>query len=194
MVLVIDNYDSFTYNLVQALGQMGEEVRVLRNDDPSLQALETLAPKAIIISPGPSRPEKAGLTLDVILRYSGIFSILGICLGHQAIGQAFGAKVVRAKKAMHGKTSPIFHDGRTVFRSIPNPFEGGRYHSLVLERESIPEVFQVSAWTEDGEVMAIRHQGYPMEGLQFHPESILTPVGKRILRNFLEQLPKEATT
>ena len=194
MVLVIDNYDSFTYNLVQALGQMDEEVRVLRNDDPSLEGLETLAPKAIIISPGPSRPERAGLTLRVILRYSGIFPMLGVCLGHQAIGQAFGAKVVRAKVVMHGKTSPVFHDGRTIFRSIPNPFEGGRYHSLILERESIPEVFQVSAWTEDGEVMGIRHREYPIEGVQFHPESILTPVGKRILRNFFEQLPKEVAT
>lgn len=191
MVLVVDNYDSFTYNLVQALGQMGEDVRVLRNDDPSLLALERIQPKAIILSPGPSRPEKAGLILPIIERYWNTFPILGVCLGHQAIGQAFGAKVVRAKRVMHGKTSLIFHDGKTIFRSISNPFEAGRYHSLILERDTIPECLEVSAQSEEGEVMAIRHREYPVEGVQFHPESILTPVGKRIIRNFIWQ-KKEA--
>lgn len=190
MLVVIDNYDSFTYNLVQALSQMEEEVRVFRNDQVTLHQVIRLNPDALVISPGPSTPERAGIVLDLIRECSGTLPIFGVCLGHQAIGQAFGAKLVRAPKVMHGKTSPIVHDGRTIFRSLPSPFEAGRYHSLILERDSLPECLEISAQTPEGEVMGIRHKTYPIEGVQFHPESVLTPKGKRILRNFLE-LAKE---
>ncbi|MEJ5376012.1 MAG: aminodeoxychorismate/anthranilate synthase component II [bacterium] len=190
MLLVIDNYDSFTYNLVQALGQLGEQVRVFRNDELALERMEELAPDAILLSPGPSRPERAGITLELIRKYQGRFPMLGVCLGHQAIGHVFGARVIRAQRVMHGKTSQILHDGRTIFRGIPNPFQAGRYHSLILERESLPSCLELSAQTSDGEVMGIRHKEMPLEGVQFHPESILTPSGKRLLRNFL-QLVKE---
>lgn len=186
MLLVIDNYDSFTYNLVQALGQLGEDVRVFRNDQLPVEAIEELAPGAILLSPGPSRPERAGITLELIRRYQGRFPILGVCLGHQAIGHVFGARVVRAQRVMHGKTSQILHDSRTIFRGMPNPFPAGRYHSLILERESLPPCLELSAETPEGEVMGIRHKEMPVEGVQFHPESILTPSGKRLLRNFLE--------
>ncbi len=190
MLLVIDNYDSFTYNLVQALGQLGEQVRVFRNDELALEHIEELAPEAILLSPGPSRPERAGITLELIRRYQGRFPMLGVCLGHQAIGHVFGARVIRAQRVMHGKTSQILHDGRTIFRGIPNPFQAGRYHSLILERDSLPSCLELSAQTSDGEVMGIRHKEMLLEGVQFHPESILTPSGKRLLRNFL-QLVKE---
>ncbi len=190
MLLVIDNYDSFTYNLVQALGQLGEQVRVFRNDELALEHIEELAPEAILLSPGPSRPERAGIMLELIRRYQGRFPMLGVCLGHQAIGHVFGARVIRAQRVMHGKTSQILHDGRTIFRGIPNPFQAGRYHSLILERESLPSCLELSAQTSDGEVMGIRHKEMLLEGVQFHPESILTPSGKRLLRNFL-QLVKE---
>ncbi|HOI75784.1 MAG TPA: aminodeoxychorismate/anthranilate synthase component II [Syntrophales bacterium] len=186
MILMIDNYDSFTYNLVQYLGQLGEDVVVRRNDETTLEEIEAMAPEAIVLSPGPCSPDEAGITLDVVRRFHEEIPILGICLGHQAIGQAFGGRVVRAERVMHGKTSPVVNDGRTTFRGMPNPVTAGRYHSLVVERGSLPDCLAVSAETEEGEIMGIRHQTHPVEGLQFHPESILTPNGKRMLRNFLE--------
>ena len=191
MILVIDNYDSFTYNLVQYFGMLGAEVAVYRNDAISLDAIGALSPAAIVISPGPCSPEKAGISVDVIRRFHGRVPILGVCLGHQAIGHAFGARVVRAHRVMHGKTSPIRNDGRTIFRGLPSPFEAGRYLSLLVERESLPECLTVSADTEEGEIMGLRHRDYPVEGIQFHPESILTPKGKRIIRNFLDSISKQ---
>jgi len=191
MILVIDNYDSFTYNLVQYFGMLGAEVAVYRNDAISLDAIDALSPAAIVISPGPCSPEKAGISVDVIRRFHDRVPILGVCLGHQAIGHAFGARVVRARRVMHGKTSPIRNDGRTIFRGLPSPFEAGRYHSLLVERESLPECLTVSADTEEGEIMGLRHRDYPVEGIQFHPESILTPKGKRIIRNFLDSISKQ---
>ncbi len=191
MLLLIDNYDSFTYNLVQAFGQLGTEVMVFRNDALCPDEVMRLRPQAIVLSPGPSRPQKAGITLELVRRYHGLFPILGVCLGHQAIGEAFGGKLVRAAKVMHGKTSRILHDGRGLFKGLSNPFEAGRYHSLILERESLPSCLELSAQTQEGEVMGIRHKRFPTEGVQFHPESILTPAGKRILRNFLELAQKE---
>jgi anthranilate synthase/aminodeoxychorismate synthase-like glutamine amidotransferase len=191
MILMIDNYDSFTYNLVQYFGMLGAEVAVYRNDAISLDAIGALSPAAIVISPGPCSPEKAGISVDVIRRFHDRVPILGVCLGHQAIGHAFGARVVRAQRVMHGKTSPIRNDGRTIFRGLPSPFEAGRYHSLLVERESLPECLTVSADTEEGEIMGLRHRDYPVEGIQFHPESILTPKGKRIIRNFLDSISKQ---
>ena len=191
MLLMIDNYDSFTYNLVQYFGMLGAEVAVYRNDAISLDAIGALSPAAIVISPGPCSPEKAGISVDVIRRFHDRVPILGVCLGHQAIGHAFGARVVRAQRVMHGKTSPIRNDGRTIFRGLPSPFEAGRYHSLLVERESLPECLTVSADTEEGEIMGLRHRDYPVEGIQFHPESILTPKGKRIIRNFLDSISKQ---
>ncbi|HPQ42695.1 MAG TPA: aminodeoxychorismate/anthranilate synthase component II [Syntrophales bacterium] len=186
MILMIDNYDSFTYNLVQYLGQMGEEVAVHRNDEITLDEIEEMRPDAIFLSPGPGSPEEAGITVDVIRRFHTTFPIMGICLGHQAIGHAFGADVVRAGRLMHGKTSGVINDGRTIFRGLPSPFEAGRYHSLLIRKESLPPCLEISAETEEGEIMGVRHHDYPVEGIQFHPESILTPNGKRILKNFLD--------
>jgi anthranilate synthase/aminodeoxychorismate synthase-like glutamine amidotransferase len=186
MILMIDNYDSFTYNLVQYLGQLGTEVAVHRNDEISIAEIERLDPEAIFLSPGPCTPREAGITVEVIRRFHRDKPVLGVCLGHQAIGFAFGAEVVRAGRIMHGKTSPIFNDGRTIFRGLPNPFPAGRYHSLLVRRETLPPFMEVSAETEEGEVMGIRHRDYPLEGVQFHPESVLTPSGKRILKNFLD--------
>jgi anthranilate synthase/aminodeoxychorismate synthase-like glutamine amidotransferase len=186
MILMIDNYDSFTYNLVQYLSQLGEDVVVRRNDETTLEEIEDMAPEAIVLSPGPCSPEEAGITLDVVRRFHERIPILGICLGHQAIGQAFGGRVIRAERVMHGKTSPVVNDGKTTFRGMPNPVTAGRYHSLIVERGSLPDCLDVSAETVEGEIMGIRHQTFPVEGLQFHPESILTPNGKRMLRNFLE--------
>jgi anthranilate synthase component II len=191
MVLMIDNYDSFTYNLVQYFGELGEDVRVVRNDDMTLAALRGLDPDAIVVSPGPCTPNEAGISLEVIERLAGSVPIFGVCLGHQAIGQAFGGKVVRAREIMHGKTSMIHHDGKGVFRGVPNPFEATRYHSLIVEKSSLPECLEVSAWTvdDDGErdeIMGLRHRTLPVEGVQFHPESILTQHGHALLRNFLE--------
>jgi len=186
MILMIDNYDSFTYNLVQYLGQLGREVVVHRNDMISIREIEELGPEAIFLSPGPCTPKEAGITVEAIRHFHQELPILGVCLGHQAIGYAFGAEVVRAGRIMHGKTSPILNDGRTIFRGLANPFPAGRYHSLLLRRESLPPFLEVSAETEEGEVMGIRHRGHPLEGVQFHPESVLTPSGKRILKNFLE--------
>jgi anthranilate synthase component 2 len=188
-VLLVDNYDSFTYNLYQYLGELGAEVRVLRNDELSAEAALALSPERIVISPGPGTPDQAGITLDLIRRAAGRIPVLGVCLGHQALGQAFGGEVRRAPKLMHGKTSQIHHDGRTVFARLPDPFTATRYHSLVVERDSVPESLEISAWTDDGIVMGLRHREYPLEGVQFHPESILTTVGKDLLRNFLEGQP-----
>jgi anthranilate synthase component 2 len=188
-VLLVDNYDSFTYNLYQYLGELGAELRVVRNDELSAEAAMALAPDRIVISPGPGTPDQAGITLDLIRRAAGRIPVLGVCLGHQALGQAFGGEVRRAPKLMHGKTSQIHHDGRRVFARLPDPFTATRYHSLVVERDSVPESLEVSAWTDDGIVMGLRHREYPLEGVQFHPESILTTVGKDLLRNFLEGQP-----
>jgi anthranilate synthase/aminodeoxychorismate synthase-like glutamine amidotransferase len=186
MILMIDNYDSFTYNLVQYLGQLGRSVAVYRNDEITVEEIEALGPEAIFLSPGPCTPKEAGITVEVIRHFHRRLPILGVCLGHQAIGYAFGAEVVRAGRLMHGKTSPVFNDGRTIFRGLPNPFTAGRYHSLIVQRDTLPPVLEVSAQTEEGEIMGIRHRSYPVEGVQFHPESVLTPNGKRILRNFLD--------
>jgi anthranilate synthase component II len=190
MLLMIDNYDSFTYNLVQYFGELGEDVHVIRNDAATLDELRALSPRAIVVSPGPCTPNEAGVSLDVIGKLGGDVPILGVCLGHQAIGQAFGGKVVRAREIMHGKTSMIHHDGKGVFRDLPNPFEATRYHSLIVEAASLPECLEVSAWTvrEDGsrdEIMGLRHTSLAIEGVQFHPESILTQHGHALLRNFL---------
>ena len=188
MILMIDNYGSFTYNLVQYLGQLGAEVQVFRNDRIGLEEIGELAPEAIFLSPGPCSPKEAGITVEVIRMYYQRFPILGVCLGHQAIGYAFGGNIVRAERLMHGKTSNIRSDGKTIYRGLPNPFVAGRYHSLIVEKSSIPACLMVTAETEEGEIMGIRHREYPVEGIQFHPESILTPNGKRIIKNFLEGL------
>jgi len=186
MLLMIDNYDSFTFNLVQYLGELGAEVRVFRNDELTVGEIESLAPSAIVISPGPCTPNEAGVTLQAIERLAGRVPILGVCLGHQAIGQAFGGKVVRARQVMHGKVSRIRHDGRGVFARIENDFVATRYHSLVVERESLPACLEVSAQSEDGEIMGLRHRSLPVEGVQFHPEALLTEHGHRMLENFIQ--------
>jgi len=189
MLLLIDNYDSFTYNLYQYLGELGAETRVVRNDEISVQEALALKPERIVISPGPGTPDQAGISLELIAKAAGRVPLLGVCLGHQALGQALGGQVVRAPKLMHGKTSEIHHDGRTLFLGLPQPFTATRYHSLVVDRASVPECLEISAWTEDGLVMGLRHREHALEGVQFHPESILTPSGKALLRNFLEQCP-----
>ncbi|MBO2945971.1 aminodeoxychorismate/anthranilate synthase component II [Paenibacillus sp. F411] len=186
MILVIDNYDSFTYNLVQYLGEIGEEVQVYRNDEIDLAGIEKLAPDHILISPGPCTPNEAGISLDVIQHFKGRIPIFGVCLGHQAIGQAFGGNVIRAERLMHGKTSPIHHHGTSVFQGLSNPFTATRYHSLLVEKESLPDCLEVTAWTEEGEIMGLRHKEYPIEGVQFHPESIITDHGHQMLRSFLQ--------
>jgi anthranilate synthase component 2 len=187
MLLMIDNYDSFTYNLVQYLGELGAEVRVVRNDEVTVEEVERLRPEKIVISPGPCSPNEAGISLATIARLGGKIPLLGVCLGHQAIGQAFGGKVVHAKTLMHGKTSPILHAGTGVFRGLPSPFTATRYHSLAVERSSLPDCLEVTAWTEDGEIMGLRHKSLAVEGVQFHPESILTEHGHAMLGNFLEE-------
>lgn len=186
MLLMIDNYDSFTYNLVQYLGELGEEVEVYRNDEVDLDTIESKNPQRIVISPGPCTPNEAGISVELIKRFAGSIPILGVCLGHQSIGQAFGGHVVHAKELMHGKTSVIHHDGKGVFASLDNPFEATRYHSLVVERESLPECLEVSAYTEDGDIMGMRHRELAVEGVQFHPESIRTQHGHDLLENFLK--------
>ena len=188
MLLMIDNYDSFTYNLVQYLLEMGEDVRVFRNNAITVEDIERLKPARIVISPGPCDPSRAGVSVDVVRRFAGKVPILGVCLGHQSIAYAYGAEIVMAERLMHGKTSMIFHDGKTIFKGIENPFEATRYHSLVVKKDTLPEVFEISAWTDDGikEIMGIRHKELPLEGVQFHPESILTRAGKDLLRNFIE--------
>jgi anthranilate synthase/aminodeoxychorismate synthase-like glutamine amidotransferase len=190
MLLMIDNYDSFTYNLVQYLGQLEADVVVHRNDKISLDEIRAMRPQGIILSPGPCTPKEAGICVDVIKEFYTVLPLLGVCLGHQAIGYAFGAEVVRAERIMHGKTSQIINDGRTIFQGLPNPFVAGRYHSLIVERKSLPDCFEISAETEEKEIMGIRHKDYPLEGIQFHPESILTPNGKRVLKNFLTMVNK----
>jgi len=185
MILMIDNYDSFTYNLVHYLSELGEEVTVARNDKISLEDVGRMSPEIIVISPGPCTPKEAGVSVDVIKEFAGRTPILGVCLGHQSMGYAYGADIVRAGRLLHGKTSPIKHDGRTIYKDIPNPFEATRYHSLLIEKDSLPDVFEVSAWTDEGEIMGIRHKEHLMEGVQYHPESILTRHGKDILRNFI---------
>ena len=185
MLLMIDNYDSFTYNLVQYFGELGEDVRVFRNDEISIAEVERLAPGRIVLSPGPCTPNKAGICLGLIERFSGRIPLLGVCLGHQAIGEAFGGKVVRAKRVMHGKTSQIEHTGKGVFSDLPTGFTATRYHSLVVERESLPDCLEVTAHSEDGEIMGLRHIQHAVEGVQFHPEAILTEHGHQLLNNFL---------
>jgi anthranilate synthase component 2 len=194
---MIDNYDSFTYNLVQYLGELGEDVRVVRNDELSIDQIRKLAPQRIVVSPGPGTPDQAGVTLEMIAKLGGQIPILGVCLGHQSIGQVFGGKVVRAREIMHGKTSLIHHTGKGVFAALPNPFVATRYHSLVVEKSSVPAVLEITAWTQgdDGavdEIMGFRHKALPIEGVQFHPESILTEHGHALLRNFLQEVRKAA--
>ena len=186
MLLMIDNYDSFTYNIVQYFGELGEEVVVFRNDKITLEEIEALKPARIVISPGPCSPEEAGISVSAIRHFSGRVPLLGVCLGHQSIGAAFGGRVVRSATLMHGKTSPIHHDGKGLFSRLPNPFEATRYHSLIVERASLPDCLEVTAWVEEGEIMALAHRDLPVWGVQFHPESILTEGGMDILRNFLE--------
>jgi anthranilate synthase/aminodeoxychorismate synthase-like glutamine amidotransferase len=186
MILMIDNYDSFTYNLVQYLGELGADMQVHRNDQITIQDIERLRPERIVLSPGPCTPEKAGVSVEVVRRFAGEIPLLGVCLGHQSVGRAFGGEVVKAGRIMHGKTSQVTHDGKNLFRGLPNPFVATRYHSLVLRRETLPECLVVTAESEDGEIMGIRHKNFFVEGVQFHPESILTASGKDLLKNFLE--------
>ncbi|MCM0590678.1 MAG: aminodeoxychorismate/anthranilate synthase component II [Gloeotrichia echinulata IR180] len=197
MIIVIDNYDSFTYNLVQYLGELAaefpvaENIKVFRNDKISVDEIRELNPAIVVISPGPGRPEDAGISLDIIEQLGPTLPILGVCLGHQSIGQVFGGKIVSAPELMHGKTSQVSHTGVGVFRGLENPLTATRYHSLVIDRETCPDVLEITAWVEDGTIMGVRHRNYPhIEGVQFHPESVLTSSGKHLLRNFLEQLPK----
>ncbi len=187
MLLMIDNYDSFTYNLVQYLSELGEEVIVHRNDEITLEKIRQLAPERIVISPGPCTPNEAGISLSVIKQFSQTTPVLGVCLGHQSIGQAFGGKIVHAKQLMHGKTSPIYHNNLGVFHDLPNPFIATRYHSLVVDRASLPGCLEITAWTEDDEIMGIRHKTLQIEGIQFHPESILSEHGHDMLKNFIQQ-------
>jgi anthranilate synthase component 2 len=186
MIAMIDNYDSFTYNLVQYLQMLGADVRVVRNDAATVEEVAGWEPRGIVISPGPCTPAEAGISVELIQRLSGNVPILGVCLGHQAIGAAFGGRVIRAKQLMHGKTSTITADGKGIFRGIKSPFQAMRYHSLVVSREDLPQCLEITADSEDGEIMGVRHREHPTEGIQFHPESIMTQVGKRLLRNFLE--------
>lgn len=186
MIMMIDNYDSFTYNLVQYFGALGADMKVFRNDKISIAGIRRLKPKKIVISPGPGRPEDAGISCAVIKEFSGRIPILGVCLGHQSIGFAYGGRIVNAKKLMHGKTSMIYHNKKTIFKGIPNPFEATRYHSLIVEKKGLPECLEIIAWTKEGEIMGLKHKEYPLWGVQFHPESILTKSGKDILNNFLE--------
>jgi anthranilate synthase component 2 len=186
MLLMIDNYDSFTYNLVQYFGELGEDVLVRRNDEVTLDEIETFELDHIVISPGPCTPNEAGISVPLIERFSGKIPLLGVCLGHQSIGQAFGGRIVHARQVMHGKTSAITHTGHGVFRALPNPLVATRYHSLVIEKETLPDCLEVTAWSEDGEIMGVRHKSLPVEGVQFHPESILTEHGHELLKHFLE--------
>ncbi|QKI90012.1 aminodeoxychorismate/anthranilate synthase component II [Thiomicrorhabdus xiamenensis] len=192
MLLMIDNYDSFTYNLVQYFGELGQQVEVYRNDQIDLETIKTLNPQYLVISPGPCTPTEAGVSVEAIKHFAGQIPIMGVCLGHQSIGQAFGGKIVRAKQVMHGKTSPVFHKDAGMFAGLPNPVETTRYHSLVIEKETLPECLEVTAWTQDedgnfDEIMGVRHKELPIEGVQFHPESILTDQGHQMLKNFLDQ-------
>jgi len=183
---MLDNYDSFTYNLVQYLGELGQDLKVYRNDKITIGEIEALKPERIVISPGPCTPSEAGISIDVIKHFAGKVPVLGVCLGHQSIGEAFGGDVIRAPYLMHGKTSMIHHDNRTIFAGLPNPLEATRYHSLIIKRETLPPALEISAWTDDGIIMGVRHKQFKVEGVQFHPESILTGAGKDLLRNFLK--------
>jgi len=183
---MIDNYDSFTYNLVQYLGELGEDIKVFRNNKITIQEIEELKPDRIVISPGPCTPNEAGISVQAIRHFSGRLPILGVCLGHQAVGAAFGGDIIRAPRLMHGKTSLIYHDGKTVFEGLPNPFEATRYHSLLIKKETLPDCLEITAWTDSDEIMGVRHREFIVEGVQFHPESILTKVGKDLLGNFLK--------
>jgi len=185
MILMNDNYDSFTYNLVQYLGELGEELKVFRNDKITISEIETLKPNKIVISPGPGQPKDAGISEEIIKKFSNKVPILGVCLGHQAIAEVFGGRVIRAERIMHGKTSEINHDGKTIFKGLDNPFTATRYHSLIVEKKSLPDCFEISAWTGQDEIMGIRHKEFKLEGVQFHPESILTALGKKLLGNFI---------
>jgi len=185
MLLMIDNYDSFTYNLVQYFGELGEDIRVFRNDKISVKEIEKMNPERIVISPGPCTPNEAGISVETIKYFAGKVPILGVCLGHQSIGAAFGGEIIRAPRLMHGKTSVIHHDGKTIFEGLPNPFEATRYHSLIIKKETLPGCLEITAHTDADEIMGVRHKEYIIEGVQFHPESILTTVGKDLLRNFL---------
>lgn len=186
MLLMIDNYDSFTYNLVQYFGELGEDVQVYRNNRITIEEIEALRPQRLVISPGPCTPKEAGVSVEAIRHFAGRLPLLGVCLGHQSLAVAFGGEVIRAERLMHGKTSMIHHDGKTVFRTLPNPFEATRYHSLIVNRSTLPECFEISAETTEGEIMGMRHRTLGVEGVQFHPESILTTSGKDLLRNFLK--------
>ena len=185
MILMIDNYDSFTYNLVQYLGELGEELKVVRNDEITLTEIEQLAPKMLVISPGPCTPDDAGESLTIIKYFAGKIPILGVCLGHQALAQVFGGKVIRAERLMHGKTSPVFHSGVGLHAKNANPFNATRYHSLIVERESLPDCLEITSWTEEGEIMGLKHKEFPIEGVQYHPESIMTEDGKQLLQEFI---------
>lgn len=187
MLLMIDNYDSFTYNLVQYFGELGQDVQVFRNDEITLDKVASLKPQYIVVSPGPCTPNEAGVSVPTIKEFAGKIPLLGVCLGHQSIGQAFGGNIIHAKQVMHGKTSMVSHKDMGVFKGLPNPFQATRYHSLVIERETIPECLEITAWTDDGEIMGVRHKTLPVEGVQFHPESIMTEHGHDMLNNFLRE-------
>ncbi len=187
MILMIDNYDSFTYNLVQYLGELGQELKVVRNDKMTVAGIRRLRPEAIVISPGPGTPQDAGISVEVVRELAGRIPILGVCLGHQAIGYAFGCRIVRAKRLMHGKTSMIHHNGKDIFKGLPTPFEATRYHSLIIEPKSLVPELEVTAWTREKEIMGVRHRRFPVFGVQFHPESIMTTSGKQLLKNFLRR-------
>jgi anthranilate synthase/aminodeoxychorismate synthase-like glutamine amidotransferase len=186
MLLMIDNYDSFTYNLVQYFGELGEDIRVFRNNKITLKEIESMAPDRIVISPGPCTPKEAGISVESIQTFAGRIPLLGVCLGHQSIGAAFGGDIIRAPRLMHGKTSLVHHDGKNLFSGLPDPFEATRYHSLLIRKETLPDCLEITAWTDQGEIMGVRHRKFTIEGVQFHPESILTTVGKELLRNFLK--------
>ena len=186
MILVIDNYDSFTYNLVQYLGELGAEMRVYRNDEITVEQAVALNPEKVLISPGPCTPKEAGVSCDMIREFGPRLPVFGVCLGHQSIGDVYGGRIVRADRLMHGKTSPMIHEGQSVFKGMPNPFDATRYHSLIIERDSLPDCLTVTAWTDEGEIMGVRHKEHPVHGVQFHPESILTVEGKPLLQNFLD--------
>lgn len=190
MILMIDNYDSFTYNLVQFLGELGEELVVRRNDEITITEIEAMSPDYLMISPGPCSPNEAGISLEAITHFAGKIPIFGVCLGHQSIAQVFGGDVIRAERLMHGKVSDMHHDGKSIFHGMPNPFEATRYHSLIVKRETLPDCFDITAETSQGEIMAIRHKELAIEGVQFHPESIMTQQGKKLLKNFLETYKK----
>lgn len=187
MILMVDNYDSFTYNLVQYLGEMGEELVVRRNDKITIEEIEDLSPDFLMVSPGPCSPDEAGISMEAIRHFAGKIPVFGVCLGHQSIAQVFGGNVIRSDRLMHGKTSNVSHDEKSVYKGLPNPFTATRYHSLIVEKDSLPDCFEITSWTDEGEIMGIRHRSLPVEGVQFHPESIMTGEGKKLLRNFIQE-------